>query len=308
MRRNAKPILVTGSHRSGTTWAGQMLAAAPYAAYIHEPFNINARLGVTRAPFDHWFQYVSAETAELHRDMIDRVLRFDYPLLTNIGGIRQVEDVGRVARDQAAAWLRKLKGSTPIVKDPIAFFSAEWLCDEFDMNVLVMIRHPAAFCSSVKLKKWEFDFHNFADQPALVARYLSDFEPQIREHARERKNLIDQAILLWNCIHRTVATYQHARPGWIYARHEDLSNDPPQRFRAIYERFGLEFTERSRQAIVHDSGEHNPTEQQAGNEFLRNSKESIHNWKHRLDAEEIRRIRAGTEAVAADFYGDADWA
>ncbi len=31
------PILVTGTHRSGTTWVGKMLAAGPSTAYISEP-------------------------------------------------------------------------------------------------------------------------------------------------------------------------------------------------------------------------------------------------------------------------------
>ena len=35
--QNASPILVTGSHRSGSTWVGKMLSVAPHVAYIHEP-------------------------------------------------------------------------------------------------------------------------------------------------------------------------------------------------------------------------------------------------------------------------------
>jgi len=33
------PILVTGMHRSGTTWVGRMLAASREAVYFHEPLN-----------------------------------------------------------------------------------------------------------------------------------------------------------------------------------------------------------------------------------------------------------------------------
>ena len=31
-------VLVTGSHRSGTTWVGQILGLAPGLCYLHEPF------------------------------------------------------------------------------------------------------------------------------------------------------------------------------------------------------------------------------------------------------------------------------
>jgi len=53
-----KPILVTGSHRSGTTWAGRSLVLAPNTAYIHEPFNIETNITANAKPFmavtDQW--------------------------------------------------------------------------------------------------------------------------------------------------------------------------------------------------------------------------------------------------------------
>src|SRR6476620_4378035 len=36
---SARPIVVTGTHRSGTTWVGEMIATSPQVAYVHEPFN-----------------------------------------------------------------------------------------------------------------------------------------------------------------------------------------------------------------------------------------------------------------------------
>ena len=44
--KNSKPILVTGSHRSGSTWTGRIISAAPHVGYIHEPFNIGINTGV----------------------------------------------------------------------------------------------------------------------------------------------------------------------------------------------------------------------------------------------------------------------
>jgi hypothetical protein len=42
------PVLVTGIHRSGTTWVGKMLAAAPGVVYINEPLTGIHRSGTTR--------------------------------------------------------------------------------------------------------------------------------------------------------------------------------------------------------------------------------------------------------------------
>jgi LPS sulfotransferase NodH len=57
------PILVTGTHRSGTTWLGKMLAADASTAYISEPLNVLHRPGVLRAEVRHWYQYICAEMA-----------------------------------------------------------------------------------------------------------------------------------------------------------------------------------------------------------------------------------------------------
>ena len=49
VRVSGKPILVTGAHRSGTTWAGKMLVLAPGVAYLHEPFSPHTSNGLSPA-------------------------------------------------------------------------------------------------------------------------------------------------------------------------------------------------------------------------------------------------------------------
>ncbi|MBK8419704.1 sulfotransferase [Candidatus Villigracilis saccharophilus] len=60
MNKN-NPILVSGAHRSGTTWVGRMLAANPQTAYISEPLNVLHRRGVYRAEVDRWYTYITEE-------------------------------------------------------------------------------------------------------------------------------------------------------------------------------------------------------------------------------------------------------
>lgn len=305
MKESRKPILVTGSHRSGTTWAGKNLALAPNTGYIHEPFNIDIHLGVVGKPFRHWFQYISDENFPgqyQYKEALDRVIGYRYPLLDNLARNRTLKGAKRIWKDQKHTLIHKMKSNTPIVKDPIAFFSADWLARRYDMNVLVMIRHPAAFCSSLKIKKWAFNFNNFLAQPLLMERYLSPFEDEIRACAQEEKDIIDQGILLWNCIHHTVAVYQREHPEWVFARHEDLSSDPEGYFESIFQKFELDFTPEVKAAITQNSGSHNPAEQQADDEFKRDSKKNITNWKTRLSAEEIAHILDKTRAISSTFY------
>lgn len=308
MRETRKPILVTGSHRSGTTWAGKNLALAPNTGYIHEPFNIGIHLGVVGTPFRHWFQYISDDNSHgKYKKALDKVIHYRYPLLNNLARNRTLGGAKLIWKDQKHTLLHKIRSDTPIVKDPIAFFSADWLGRTYGMNVLVMIRHPAAFCSSLKIKNWAFNFNNFLDQPLLMERYLRGFEEEIREYARDEKGIIDQGILLWNCIHHTVTVYQQEHPEWVFARHEDLSHDPERHFESIFRKFGLEFTPEVKAAIAQNSGSHNPSEQQADDEFRRDARKNIYNWRNRLDEDEIARIKNGTAEVSRRFYGSQEW-
>lgn len=307
MREARKPILVTGSHRSGSTWAGKTLALAPHTGYIHEPFNIDNKSGVIANPFDNWFQYICDENSAYYTEVLRRVIRFKYPLSSNLARVRSSRMVAKIVRDQGLSWLYNLKNDTPIVKDPLAIFSADWLCKTYDMNVLVMIRHPAAFCSSLKIMNWKFDFNTFLNQPQLIERYLGVFEKEISTFAKNEKDIIDQAILLWNCIHHTIHIYQLDHPEWLFVKHEDLSNNPVDEFQSIYETFNLDFTAKTRSIILKNSGTHNPIEQQSAHDFARNSKANISNWNKRLSKHEIERIKEKTHKVSRFFYNECEW-
>jgi hypothetical protein len=302
-----KPILVTGSHRSGSTWAGKTLALAPHTGYIREPFNIGIPVGPLGNPFTNWFQYICEENVDPFRERLSGMVHYRYPLGRNLATMKTVKEFAKIAIDQGLFWLHKTQKHTPIVKDPIALFSAEWLSKAFEMNVLVMIRHPAAFCSSLKIKNWSFDFRNFLNQPLLMKRYLGGFEREIQECATQGADIIDQGILLWNCIHHTISTYQQQHPEWLFVRHEDVSTNPEEQFHSIYKTFNLEFTAQARAAILKQTAEKNPSEQQPGREFFRNSKANITNWKKRLNSREIERIREKTHKISGNFYNDYDW-
>ena len=74
-----RPILVTGAHRSGTTWVGRVLAAADTpVGYIWEPFNPRHRPGTFPIRFPHYFHYVCAENGAACAGPIADMLAFRY--------------------------------------------------------------------------------------------------------------------------------------------------------------------------------------------------------------------------------------
>ena len=307
-RLDGRGILVTGSHRSGSTWAGQMIAHAPGTGYLHEPFTVGGRLGGFANPFTNWFQYVTDENSDAYESYLNSLINFKYPFIKNVSHSRSAREAADALRNFAKSAMHRLRKDRVVVKDPIAIFSAPWLASHFDLSVLVMIRHPAAFCSSLKVKDWQFDFNHFLRQPRLMHETpLGTFESEIRDYAGNGPAIVDQSILLWNCIHIVIDEYRARHPDWLFIRHEDLSLEPMAEFGAIYKKLNLDFTPEAQAAIKASSSEQNPAEQTKGYDLVRNSRLNVTNWKNRLTEVEIKTIRERTLDVASRFYSDEDW-
>jgi len=302
-----KPILVTGPHRSGSTWVGRVLSSAPSICYIHEPFNRGQAISPVSKPFENWFQYISHNNEEDYFHILSDVLEFRFPVTVNLMRARNLRNVARIGIEWISSMNSRLKKARPLMKDPIAFFSAEWLHRTFDMDVVLLMRHPAAFCSSLKIKKWNFDFNNFLRQPELMNGYLERFKRTIELFSCEPRPIIEQGILLWNCFANTTKLYLAAHKEWIFIRHEDISLSPEESFNDLFKLLKLNFTNKVREKIAESSGPQNPVEQDNRREFNRNSKRNIDNWKHRLTREEIDIIRKGTKEFYTDYYSENDW-
>jgi Sulfotransferase family len=300
-----RPILVTGSHRSGSTWVGRVLASHPGVFYVSEPFN-PTRPG---SPVRHWFQHVTDADAAPFRPYLRRVLTLRHSWWDDFRASPGPRRAVGATRRGLHTLGRRLAGCRPLLKDPIALFAAEWLADAYGSDVVVLIRHPAAFVSSLKRLEWGFLFENLLDQPRLMDDYLRPFAADIRRLAATPHDIMDQAILLWRVFHHVIRRYRRTRPGWVFLRHEDLSLNPLEEFAKLFARLRLTVTPAVRRYIEEHSSEENPSEAPRGvaHQLKRDSKAAVWNWRSRLSPEEVARIRRETEDVARFFYTDADW-
>ena len=306
VRKN--PILVTGSHRSGSTWVGRMLAKAPGVGYIHEPFSLGTSPGVASLPLKYWFHYVSDHNADEFYPQLKRTLDFRYDLSAEIRAIRKPRHVGRIVRHRPRFWKHRAIKGRPLMKDPLAFFSAEWLASTFDMDVVLLVRHPAAFASSIMRFEWNHDFTQFLDQPEMMRDLLTPFEDDIRRMAATRHPIIEQAALLWNIINTITLQYRDRHPEWLLFRHEDLSRDPLAGFESMMRELKIPYTDKTLAEIEAHTSSKNPKDAPSGGDTLvRDSKANIANWKKRLSEKEIELIRTSVEDVSRHFYADSDW-
>ena len=300
-------ILVTGAHRSGTTWVGRMLSVDRGTAYISEPLNVLHRRGVYRADVKHWYQYITEENEEKYLPAFHELLSFRYHLFAELGSLRSQKDFLRMGRDLSIFVNGKLHGQRALLKDPFAVFSAPWFAQKLNCKVVITIRHPGGFASSLKRLNWSFDFRNLLDQPMLMRDYLE--EDRADMEAMQAEDIVGQSALLWRMIYRSVHATRSLFPDFRIVRHEDLSLDPVAGYKSLYESLGLTFDEKVRDTILNSSSSENPTElsKKKVHSVKLDSRANLDNWKKRLTPEEITRIRKMTEDVSHLFYSDNEW-
>ena len=301
------PILVTGTHRSGTTWVGKMLAADALTAYISEPLNVLHRPGIFRVKVNHWYQYVCEDNGSEYLPAFLDLLEFDYHFMAEIRSLRSRRDFLRMGRDFLIFYNGLMRGQRALLKDPFAVFSTPWFAKNLNCKVVITVRHPAAFASSLKRLNWPFDFQDLLDQPLLMRDHLELYREEMESIKPD--DVIGQPALLWKMIYHSVHTALELNPNFIIVRHEDLSRDPVAGYHDLYQLLELEFTPRVEKIILNSSSSENPIElsRKKVHGFKLDSRASVENWKKRLTAEEIDRIRKMTEEISALYYSDAEW-
>jgi len=201
----------------------------------------------------------------------------------------------------------RISGQRPLIKDPFAVFSAPWFAERLGCRVVITVRHPAGFASSLKRLGWAFDFHDLLDQPLLMRDWLE--ADRAAMEAMRADDVIGQAALLWRMVYRIVARMMKLHPSFIVVRHEDLSLDPVGCYRDLYAALDLDFTPGVQKTIMSASSSENPTElsKKKVHAVKLDSRANMDNWKKRLSPDEIKRIREMTGKTAQLFYSDEEW-
>lgn len=304
----ARPILITGSHRSGTSWVGRMLTGSSTpVACIFEPFSTLHRPGICAAPFPYWFPYICAENEAGTRESVADTLAFHYRTFEELRAMRSAKDAARLGRDRARFHRSRRIGARPLLKDPIAVFSAEWLCNTFGMDVVVTIRHPITFAGSLKRLGWTHPFSDFLKQPLLMRDHLEEFTDEIEWFARNERPIVEQAALLWKLIHHTILGYRDRHPTWQFLRLEDLARDPVPAFSGVYAALGMNFDQQARALVLGYNSAANPADVPGPRTVKRDSKGAMAVARTRLTEHEGRFVREQVGDLVTEFYAEDDW-
>jgi hypothetical protein len=284
-----------------------VLGASSRVRYLHEPFNLKIGPRVCDVKFPFWYTYVCADNEAEYVEPLSRCLTLCHRSSQPLRGARSPKAFVSALRERVA-FRMKHRNCRALMKDPGAVFSTEWLADRFGMQVVVLVRHPAAVASSHRQFNWRLDYTALLQQDLLFRDHLEPFRSEIELFLRSGEDdLLDNAALMWKLMQSVLLDCRKRHPQWIFVRHEDLSFDPPARFRSLAEHLGVPFDQQIQEALDKSTSGQGQGNALDPSNITRNTRDNLTSWRHRLRKEEIHRIRRRVEAVSSAFYNDDDW-
>ena len=253
--------------------------------------------------------YVSPDSDEAYHADLDRIFSLS-PDWVRIGlRARGIRNWVRLAQEAYATSKARRTSARPLVKDPFLLFSVEWFARKSGALPIILVRHPAAFVSSIKRLGWRLDVSALLGQPQLMSRFLLPYQDELNEDASGGLDIIDHACLVWRILNSVVHYYQEKYPDWTVVRYEDLAADPLAGFEDLYDKLNIPWADEVQQSLISHNSDRNPSEVPSDKRgsTRRNSSTAMWTWLSRLSDAEIERVKKSTLDVARYWYSDADW-
>ncbi len=305
-----RPVLVTGSFRSGTTWVGRTLAQSKELGWVDEPFHWRHRPGVFAAQTPGLYTYVCEDNEEAYLAPLADTIAGRYAWGAGLRSLRRPIDVGLMAKDVARFTARRFGRRRALLKDPIALFSAPWIARRFDADVVVLVRHPGAIMWSMKRLGWRFNLSHLLRQPLLMRDLLGPWADEMaRLAADDAPDLAEEAALVWRVLYGIAERWRDEHPGWLYVTHDELSLDPGEGFRRIFEHCGVAYTDEIAQHVRDTTGSGNPVLAPEGtaHALARDSRRNAKAWKQEHAPDELARLRELCGEAASPWYPASAW-
>jgi len=283
-------ILITGSTRSGTTYVGQVLAENNDLIYLWEPFQVGLKERNPAGVFDYWFEYLEEDSPK-EKIVLDYLQRYANLNKQDLLRLR-TRNLGRLSFELKNI-IKKIQFNFRekyrfILKDPIAFYSAEWLYQQFEnLKVIVMIRNPVSIIESYKRLNWDIGFIEMKRQEKLLRQLPIECVSLINEYSNSRVDIVDKGILFWKIIYKKAFDYQEKyRNQWLFIKLEDLEENEETIMKTIFDYCQLEYS-KIRKA--------------SDQKWLKNASISNVRRKKILSRKEIDKIKESTYDIAQNF-------
>jgi len=279
-----RPVFITGAPRCGSSWVGEVLGNCPATRYVYEPFNFHW-MPALRGRLRH-FRYYSDQSGVPS-------------LLQNVanGAFHGKQSWKQIARAAYRGYLGAANRAATrvLIKDPTASLLTGWIAEQFDAQVLIVMRHPCGFASSLESLGWPSNVNSLLIQKELMRDHLEPFRDTM-QCARNDKWLTRGA--LWGAIHTVFARQLKSHADWSLVRYEDLCGDPLSEFEALAQGFGLELNHRTRQKITALC----TTDRSDPGSTRRNSRLMADTWPGKMSPGEIDAVMGAVDEFGLGYY------
>lgn len=289
-------IAVCGTHRSGTTLLGEVLAVDPQSRQIFEPFN--PAFGIEEAtrsfiagdwPDDRWRQVID-------RFMTARSVRFRRPVGDRNSLARWLRGT-RQSRDYIAA--RLVRPSRLVIKCPFMSLASQYMIDRYQFKVVFAVKHPAAFFVALRRVGWD----QVLPLDDLVAQGVID--AATRDAATTPAA---RAGLFWNVVNGHAQETQRRFPGQTAIwSHERFCRDPHAEMSRTADSLDIRYSQPMRLAIDHATqGEVVRPAPDTIHHLVRDAAGLVDDWRRYLSPAEEAELREQCGDLYRTLIGE-DW-
>lgn len=279
---------MTGVPRCGSSWVGNVLSTARRVRYIYEPFN------PTRPPFIPQHPYLKRHHVYLAADDEDSLVKRSADAAFK--GKVQFYQFLRGMR-WGYAWRTIRPMDRVVIKDPTGMLLSGWVAKNYKAQVLVIIRHPCAFASSIQRLGYSTNITDFLDQPRLIEDWLEPYESLLHDC---QSSFWRQIAAFWACAYTVLNGQLQHHPDWLEVFYEDLCVNPHEEYAKLYDRLDLQHTMATTRMVEKTSS----TADYRAKSTKRESQRMIDVWKERLTKESIKTIMEVVSHFQVPYYRD----
>ncbi|MEM9565489.1 MAG: hypothetical protein AAGA93_22895 [Actinomycetota bacterium] len=293
-RQGPKPnICLFATRRGGSTWAMELIAANRGIRPLNQPLATLSR-NVTYAqmleiPRFHEGQITSLDghTAERMKDVVTRILS------------------GRmVVNAPTKFWSREFVATSDrlVLKITDAKPVIDWFDATFDVDVVVLTRHPIPQALSCLRNGWTLTVESHLRDPRFVEANLSDKGEALAHDVLAGRDELLTFVLNWALENVAPLRLLPERPEWLHVRYEDCVTDPDTVLVRMADRLQLDDRQRMEATLARPSGSSRRSKADTVAAISAGrAAGAIDAWRDKVDADQIAAVERLLDGLGIDL-------
>ena len=268
----------------------EVISANPEFRYIRQPFSAyagNGKLGLKRACIDYG-RYIDPTEKEL-----ERIGNFVTDLLEG----RQRTN-GPADFWHPNFWHKKTRAVLKILQ---AKSLMPWFEENFNLEIIYLIRHPIAQAASVVKARWSTLHQDFLGHPTFSDKFLSAEQRRYCEKVSARGSVLELQVLSW-CLDNLVPLHGLSQHSWLVLSYEDCVLNPENTIIHLSEKISISDKKFMSSQIGKPSGTSKITNDRGADV---SSDAQLTKWSSQFSEKDVRKCFEILLALEIDVYNES---